>query len=97
MRLAIETDDELCAAFGNNATALNTYIGDLIAKASIVYSRDVGTTLSLGQVNLRTGGPGTDPWTSVPASGTGAALASSVLLAQQLPAGVVPALDGSRF
>jgi hypothetical protein len=75
MRIAIETDDELCAAFGNNTTSLNTYIGDLIAKASVVYSRDVKTTLTLGHVNLRTGGAGTDPWTVTTGSGTGAALA----------------------
>ena len=75
LRLAIETDDELCAAFGNNTTSINTYIGDLIAKASIVYQRDVNTTLTLGQVNLRTGGAGTDPWTTTTASTTGVALA----------------------
>jgi Metallo-peptidase family M12 len=64
LRIAVETDNEFCgaAAFGNNTTALNTYIGDLIGKASIVYSRDVKTTLVLGDVHLRTGGPGTDPW-----------------------------------
>lgn len=75
LRLAIETDDELCAGFENNTTALTTYIGDLIAKASIVYQRDVDTTLLVGAVHLRTGGAGTDPWTVVPGSGTGPALA----------------------
>jgi hypothetical protein len=75
LRLAIETDDELYAGFSSNAGNLTTYIGDLIAKASIVYSRDLSTTLLLGQVNLRTGGAGTDPWTKLPADGTGAALA----------------------
>lgn len=75
LRLAIETDNELCAAFDNDTTALNTYIGDLIAEASIIYSRDVSTTLLIGQVNPRCGGPESDPWEVLPASGTGAALA----------------------
>ena len=75
LRLAIETDDELYAGFGSNATNLTTYIGDLVAKASIVYSRDLNTTLLLGHINLRTGGAGTDPWTVVPPSNSGVALA----------------------
>ncbi len=73
LRLAIETDDELYTGFGSNSGALTTYIGDLIGKASIVYSRDVKTSLVLGEVHLRTGGPGTDPWTQS---------TSSTLLAQ---------------
>jgi hypothetical protein len=72
LRIAIETDNEFCAAFSNNTTTLTTYIGDLVAKASIVYSRDVDTTLILGETHLRTGGPGTDPWTQ---SSTSPALA----------------------
>jgi hypothetical protein len=72
LRIAIETDNEFCAAFGNNTTTLTTYIGDLIGKASTVYSRDVDTILVLGETHLRTGGPGTDPWTQ---NSTGAALA----------------------
>ena len=54
LRIAIETDDELCAGFSNDVTSLNTYIGDLIGKASTVYSRDLKTTLILGDVHLRT-------------------------------------------
>jgi hypothetical protein len=74
LRIAIETDDEFCgaAAFGNNPTTLNTYIGDLIGKASVVYSRDVKTTLVLGDVHLRTGGANTDPWSGT--TDVGAAL-----------------------
>ncbi|HEU4887489.1 MAG TPA: M12 family metallo-peptidase [Thermoanaerobaculia bacterium] len=75
LRIAVETDDELGAAFGNNTNTLTTYIGDLFAKASIVYSRDLSTTLVLGQVNLRVGGAGTDPWTFSTGSGTAVALA----------------------
>jgi hypothetical protein len=63
LRVAVETDNELSAAFGNNATAINTYVGDIVGKTSVIYSRDVSTTLVLGFVDLWTGGPGTDPWT----------------------------------
>ncbi len=75
LRIAVETDDEFCAAFSNNNTTITTYIGDLIGKASTVYSRDLKTTLVLGDVHLRSGGPGTDPWTVTTGSGTGAAFA----------------------
>lgn len=64
LRIAVETDNEFCAAFSNNATTIATYIGDLIGKASTVYSRDLSTTLVLGQTNIRNGGAGTDPWTA---------------------------------
>lgn len=72
LRLAIETDNELCAAFSNNATTIATYLGDLVGKASTVYSRDLNTTLILGQTNIRNGGVGTDPWVQ---TSTSAALA----------------------
>ncbi|HEV7768742.1 MAG TPA: M12 family metallo-peptidase [Thermoanaerobaculia bacterium] len=62
LRIAVETDNELSAAFSNNAGNITTYIGDLIAKSSIVYSRDLKTALVVGHVNIRNGGPGTDPW-----------------------------------
>jgi Metallo-peptidase family M12 len=68
LRLGIETDNELATAFGNNAGSLTTYIGDLIGKASVVYSRDLNTTLIVGHTNLRTGGAGTDPWTQTSSS-----------------------------
>ena len=64
LRIAFETDNEFCAAFGNNNTTIGTYIGDLVGKASVVYSRDLKTTLSIGQVNYRSSG--TDPWTVMP-------------------------------
>jgi hypothetical protein len=73
LRMAVETDNEFCTAFSNNATTITTYIGDLIGKASIVYSRDLKTTLVLGDVHVRNGGAGTDPW--VVTSSTGPALA----------------------
>ena len=73
LRIAVETDDELYTGFGSNSGALTTYIGDLIGKASTVYTRDIKTSLVVGEVHLRTGGPGTDPWTQS---------TSSTLLAQ---------------
>lgn len=73
LRIAVETDDELYAGFGSNSGTLTTYIGDLIGKASTVYTRDIKTSLVLGEVHLRTGGAGTDPWTQS---------TSSTLLAQ---------------
>lgn len=66
LRIAIETDNEFCTAFGNNDTTITTYIGDLVGKASVVYSRDVNTTLVLGAVNLRSAGA--DPWTATSAA-----------------------------
>ena len=75
MRLAIETDNEFSAGFGNNSTTMTTYIGDLVGKASIVYERDLKTTLVIGETHLWTGGAGTDPWTVTTASDTRAALA----------------------
>ncbi len=75
LRIAVETDNELCAAFGNNATSITEYIGDLFGKASVVYERDLNTTLTLGQINIRNGGAGSDPWTTTVGQGTAAALA----------------------
>jgi len=73
-RLAIDTDNELCAGFGNNATSITNYMNDLIAKSNIIYQRDVSTTLSIGSIEIRNGGVGTDPWVMLPADGTFKAL-----------------------
>jgi len=62
LRLALETDGELCAAFSNNMTDIATYLGDLVGKASTVYSRDLNTTLIIGETHYRTEGPSADPW-----------------------------------
>lgn len=75
LRLAFETDGEFCTAFGDNTTTLTTYIGDLVGKATTVYSRDLSTTLVIGATNLRTGGGAADPWTVTAGSGRSAALA----------------------
>src|SRR5216683_5603205 len=57
LRIAVETDNELYAAFGppgtETDTKVNTYIGDLVAQASVIYMRDINTKLNLGQVNIR--------------------------------------------
>jgi hypothetical protein len=74
LRIAFDTDDELFAAFGS-VPAVNNYIGELVAATNIMYERDLNTTLLVGQINVRAGGPGSDPWTALPAGGTGAALA----------------------
>ena len=56
-RIAVETDNELYAAFGSPGAAtdiaVNTYIGNLVAKASVIYMRDLNTKLNVGQVNIR--------------------------------------------
>lgn len=64
-RIAVETDNELYDAFGTPGaatdTAVNTYIGNLVAQASVIYMRDLNTTLNLGQVNIRPSNV-PDPW-----------------------------------
>lgn len=64
LRIALDTDNELCAGFGNDATAITNYMNDLIAKSNIIYERDVKTTLVIGSLEIRNGGAGTDPWTA---------------------------------
>jgi len=74
-RIAIDTDNELCTNFGNDATAITNYMNDLIAKSNIIYQRDLNATLVIGLIQIRNGGAGTDPWTALPAGGTAPALA----------------------
>jgi hypothetical protein len=71
LRLTLETDTELRAAFASDA-AVTAYLTDLIAKANIIYQRDLNTTLVIGHSNIY--GGGTDPWTTSAASGTFALL-----------------------
>lgn len=71
MRLAIETDTELYAAFGSEA-AVSAYLTTLVGQASVIYQRDLGTTLTIGHTNIYSGG--TDPWNTAVASGTAAML-----------------------
>lgn len=62
LNLAIETDGELWAAFGSDA-AVTSYLGTLVAQASVIYSRDLKTTLSIGTSHIWANSA-TDPWTA---------------------------------
>ena len=73
LNLAIETDFELFQGFGSSTSALTTYIGNLIGQASVIYQRDLKTTLNVGTVH--TYATASDPWTVLPGSGTAPALA----------------------
>ncbi len=57
LRIGIVTDNELYAAFGapGEATtaAVNTYIGNLVAQASVIYMRDLNTKLNLALVDIK--------------------------------------------
>lgn len=65
LNLAIETDTELFAALGSEA-AVTSYIADLVGQASVIYQRDLSTTLTIGTLHIWSGG--TDPWTVSPPS-----------------------------
>jgi hypothetical protein len=70
--LAIETDGELRAAFSSDA-ALQSYIEDLIAQVSVIYQRDLNTSVMIGPLNMYSS-PLTDPWGITPAFTTADAL-----------------------
>lgn len=70
LNLAIETDTELYDALGSTS-AVTTYITSLVGQASVIYQRDLRTTLTIGTLHIWSGG--TDPWTvSPPADLSGA-------------------------
>lgn len=71
LRLAIETDFELYQAF-NDVGAATAYVTSLVGNASIVFQRDLNTTLTLGHLELNIT---QDVWDTVPIQGTAAALA----------------------
>jgi len=71
MRLEIETDFELWVALGGT-NGLTTYIESLVGNASVVFQRDLNTTLTLGNVAVYSN-PG-DPWFTSPIDGTAKAL-----------------------
>jgi hypothetical protein len=60
-RVAVETDYEYYAMFGN-VDAANTYMADLFAYASTVYEREINTNLVISWSRLWTGGAASDPW-----------------------------------
>lgn len=70
-RLAVETDYEFYALFGDVQGALS-YLGDLFAFASTIYQNEVATDLLVDYVSLWTAGADADPWQVT--SGTSAAL-----------------------
>ena len=84
LNLAIETDGELWAAFnfagGGSAqdNAVTAYIGLLVAKASVIYQRDLSTTLTVGTLHLWQNAS-TDPWTVTTSSTTAAAISEFAL------------------
>ena len=70
-RIAVETDYEYFAMFGNEADALS-YMGDLFAYISTVYEREINTNLEISWSRLWTSGAANDPWNAT--SGTSNAL-----------------------
>src|SRR5258708_9471938 len=73
LTLALETDGELYAAFGD-AAAVTAYLGNLIAQASVIYHRDLNTTLTIGPEVHLWSNANTDPWTVQAAAGAPPAL-----------------------
>ncbi len=69
--IAIETDYEYFARFGNTQAALD-YMADIIGYADLTYSREVNTDMQIGFARLWTTGAANDPWNAT--SGTDAAL-----------------------
>lgn len=61
-RIAVETDVEFLALFGNNAASAAGYVGTLFAGLADIYSRDVN--LRPGMCYLRLWTASDDPWTA---------------------------------
>lgn len=72
LNLAIETDAELYAALGSSA-AVTSYITALVGQASVIYQRDLRTTLTIGTLHIWSAD--TDPWTVSPPADLSAAIA----------------------
>jgi hypothetical protein len=72
LRLAIDTDYEFYNVFNNSADATD-YLANLVGQASVVFQRDLDTTLNLGDVILYT--TQQDPWTVHSQEGATVALA----------------------
>lgn len=65
--VAVETDYEYYALFGNTTDALD-YMADLFGYADLVYSREIDTDMFIGFARLWTGGAGSDPWAATTSS-----------------------------
>ena len=59
LRVAVETDTELFSQLGSSEK-VTSYIADLAAKTSLIYQRDLQTTITLGELHVWTGS--SDPW-----------------------------------
>ncbi|MFN2378238.1 MAG: M12 family metallo-peptidase [Candidatus Binatia bacterium] len=59
--IAIETDYEYYARFGNTQNALD-YMADIIGYSDLTYSREVNTDMQIGFARLWTTGAANDPW-----------------------------------
>jgi hypothetical protein len=70
-KVAVETDYEFYAKFGNQNDAID-YIGDLFSYSSSIYEAEVNTSLQVSWYRLWTNGANSDPWTAT--SGTSSAL-----------------------
>jgi hypothetical protein len=63
--VAIETDGELMTQrFADNTANANAYLTALFAGMNVMYERDLDVRLLQGNVFLRTGGAGADPYSS---------------------------------
>ena len=58
----VETDDELYAAASNSVSAVTALATNLTGAVSTIYNRDLHTNVVQQNVNVYSGGPGTDPW-----------------------------------
>jgi len=63
-RVAVETDYEFLwlPAFEGNTAAASRYVGDLFAYVSAIYEAEIGTSLKVSSLHLRTSP--NDPWTA---------------------------------
>ena len=66
LNLAIETDHELYTDLGSSAANVTTFIGNLVAQASVIYQRDLRTNLVISFSRVQTSS--SDPFTVNPGS-----------------------------
>jgi hypothetical protein len=61
--VAFDTDGEFLADYGNDVSAANSAIGDLLTALNVIYERDLGLRLLQGETVLRTNSE-SDPYAS---------------------------------
>lgn len=64
LNLAIETDHELYTDLGSSAANVTTFLGNLVAQASVIYQRDLRTDLVIAFTRVQASS--SDPFTIVP-------------------------------